>query len=192
MKFAKVLKGTRLGPWLVAVLCALLLTYTSPRKAEATAVEYAVMLALIIVVCITAITADSPGTNHAYTRVGDQLKAAVNSAFDANSDGDTPKEIAGLSKTIGALKAMIAMASSSCEDSVTDCTMLRENLQKFIGVAGERKAQALSAVGCNINGVIQGNEQCDPLAPLPNGGCPATTFPTFCSDECLCVPVVTP
>lgn len=175
MKIAKVLKGSRLGQWMVAVLCALLLTCTSPRKAEATAVEYAVMLALIIVVCITAM--ESP----AWSPVGDQLKAAANAAQDANSKGNQPKEIAGLSKTIGLAKAMMGI-TSSCDD----CATVREELQTIIGTASALKAEALNVVGaCNPNGVIQGNEQCDPLI-MPNGGCPISIEETFCSDECLC------
>ncbi len=181
MKIAKVLKGSRLGPWVVAVLCALLLTYTSPRKAEATAVEYAVMLALIIVVCITAI--ESP----AWTPVGDHLKAAAKAARDANSAVNQPKEIAGLSKTIGLAKAMMGI-TSSCDD----CATVREELQTIIGTASALKTEALNVVGaCKPNGIIQGNEQCDPLV-MPNGGCPITTEGTFCTDQCLCEPLIIP
>jgi pilus assembly protein Flp/PilA len=39
-----------------------------------TAVEYAVMLALIIVVCITAITALGSNANTTFTKVGSALK----------------------------------------------------------------------------------------------------------------------
>ena len=38
-----------------------------------TAVEYAVMLALIIVVCITAVTAIGTNANTTFTKVGGQL-----------------------------------------------------------------------------------------------------------------------
>jgi|SRR5215469_1845556 len=193
MKFAKVSKGTRLGPWLAAVLCALLLTYTSPRKAEATAVEYAVMLALIIVVCITAIT-ESPGTNHAYTVVGDQLKAAVKAAQDANSGADTPKEIAALSEAIGSANAMMAIASS-CDDGVADCTTLQNDLRVIIGEASGLKRRALNLPSiCNADGVIERGEACDPNA----GGCPDSVLidgnlvPTVCSDQCLCEPGIIP
>jgi pilus assembly protein Flp/PilA len=40
------------------------------REDGPTAVEYAVMLALIIVVCITAISVVGSNTNRTYTRVG--------------------------------------------------------------------------------------------------------------------------
>jgi len=43
------------------------------REDGPTAVEYAVMLALIIVVCITAITALGTNANKTFTRVGDAI-----------------------------------------------------------------------------------------------------------------------
>ena len=57
MKMMQFLKTHWFGPWLVAALCVLVLTPAVPQKAEATTVEYAVMLALIIVVCITGVSA---------------------------------------------------------------------------------------------------------------------------------------
>ena len=42
-----------------------------------TAVEYAVMLALIVIVCLTAITAIGENANSTFTTVGDKLKPAV-------------------------------------------------------------------------------------------------------------------
>jgi len=39
-----------------------------------TAVEYAVMLALIVVVCIAAITAIGAGANQTFSKVGSSLK----------------------------------------------------------------------------------------------------------------------
>ena len=42
-----------------------------------TAVEYAVMLALIIVVCITAITAIGTNANKTFTNVANNLTTAV-------------------------------------------------------------------------------------------------------------------
>ena len=41
-----------------------------------TAVEYAVMLALIIVVCITAITALGTNASNTFTFVGNQIKGS--------------------------------------------------------------------------------------------------------------------
>jgi pilus assembly protein Flp/PilA len=43
------------------------------REDGPTAVEYAVMLALIIVVCITAITALGTNANKTFTRVGEAI-----------------------------------------------------------------------------------------------------------------------
>jgi Flp pilus assembly pilin Flp len=188
MKIARFLKGSRLGRWLAVALCALVLTYATPRKAEATAVEYAVMLALIIVVCITAIT-ESPGTNEAWHMVGNQLLTASTAAQDANSEGDQPKEIAGLSKTLGAAKAMMALASS-CD--VGDCATVKDYLRVIIGTASALKARVLNmASSCNPDGVIVRGEACDPL--LEPSGCPdiipGTQIQTSCSDECLCEPV---
>jgi len=46
------------------------------REDGPTAVEYAVMLALIIVVCITAITALGTNANKPFTSVGNSIGAA--------------------------------------------------------------------------------------------------------------------
>jgi pilus assembly protein Flp/PilA len=46
------------------------------REDGPTAVEYAVMLALIIVVCITAITALGTNANKTFTSVGNSIGAA--------------------------------------------------------------------------------------------------------------------
>ena len=46
------------------------------REDGPTAVEYAVMLALIIVVCITAITAIGTNANKTFNNVADNLKTA--------------------------------------------------------------------------------------------------------------------
>ena len=46
------------------------------REDGPTAVEYAVMLALIIVVCITAITALGTNANKTFTTVGNAVGAA--------------------------------------------------------------------------------------------------------------------
>ena len=42
-----------------------------------TAVEYAVMLALIVIVCLTAITAIGDNANSTFTTVGNKLKPAA-------------------------------------------------------------------------------------------------------------------
>ena len=47
------------------------------REDGPTAVEYAVMLALIIVVCITAITAIGTNANKTFTNVSNNLKTAT-------------------------------------------------------------------------------------------------------------------
>jgi len=44
------------------------------REDGPTAVEYAVVLALIVVVCIAAITAIGTGSNQTFSRVGSALK----------------------------------------------------------------------------------------------------------------------
>ncbi len=182
MKIARVLKSSWFGPWLVAALCVLLLTFTTPRKAEATAVEYAVMLALIIVVCITAITDRS--SQNEWSVVGKQLTAAATDAAAANSAGDQTKEASRLSKTIGAAKAMMGI-TTSCDN----CDEVRTDLQQIIGLAELLRSRARGVVSaCNPDGVIDPNEQCDPLA-VPTG-CPVLTFPTFCSDQCLCEPII--
>jgi Flp pilus assembly pilin Flp len=97
----------------VAALCVLLLTFTTPRKAEATAVEYAVMLALIIVVCITSVTERS--SQNEWGVVGGHLIAAAGDAAEANSMGDRTKEISRLSKAIGAAKALMGI-TTSCDN----------------------------------------------------------------------------
>ncbi len=186
MTINSVLKGSWPGPWAMGVLCVLVLLFMLPQEAPApTAVEYAVMLALIIVVCITDISAVSlpPGSRV----VSSQLLTAGNDAATANDEGDRPKEIGRLSKVIGAAEALMGM-SSSCEG----CDELRNNLQQIIGLAAFLKGNALASAGgggrCDPDGFIQRTEQCDPLA-VPTG-CPVTTTLTFCSEDCRCQPAV--
>lgn len=156
----------------------LLLISSLPQKALATAVEYAVMLALIIVVTITAITQQGNGSNVVLRH----LQSAVESAQFANGNGDQRMEFTNLSRAIGAAKALMGM-TSSCDD----CGDARAALQGIIGLAAERRASVFGAsAGCNPNGVIDPGEQCDPLANPT--GCPITTFPLFCNDLCQCVP----
>ena len=42
-----------------------------------TAVEYAVMLALIVIVCITAVSAIGTNANSAFDKIADKLNSAV-------------------------------------------------------------------------------------------------------------------
>jgi pilus assembly protein Flp/PilA len=46
------------------------------REDGPTAVEYAVMLALIVVVCITAVTAIGSSSNTTFSRVGSAIKGS--------------------------------------------------------------------------------------------------------------------
>ncbi len=157
-----------------------------PQKAAATAVEYAVMLALIIVVCITDVSASElPQNGAALNAITGQFQVAANAAALANSAGDRAKEISRLSKTIGMAEALMGM-TSSCNT----CDELRTHLQQVIGLAALLKSQALGVGACSPNGVIQGNEQCDPLA-VPTG-CPVLTVPSFCNDECQCETIIIP
>lgn len=113
MKIAKVLKTSGFGLWLVAALCVMLLTFTTPRKAVATSVEYPIMLALIIVVCITATTDVSSQNN--WSVVGGHLIAAGGDAEEANSVGDRTKEISNLGKAIGTAEALMGI-TTSCDN----------------------------------------------------------------------------
>src|SRR5438132_13252953 len=54
----------------------LYLTELLRREDGPTAVEYAVMLALIIVVCITAITTLGKNANNTFTNIGNNIAAA--------------------------------------------------------------------------------------------------------------------
>jgi pilus assembly protein Flp/PilA len=56
-------------------LCRFAVTFLRDEDGP-TAVEYAVMLALIIMVCITAITALGSNANKTFTRVGSSLNTA--------------------------------------------------------------------------------------------------------------------
>jgi Flp pilus assembly pilin Flp len=185
MEIIKILKTSSLGPWLVAALCVLVLTAAMPQTASATAVEYAVMLALILVTCITDVSASGlPQDGAALNAITAQFQTAANAAALANSEGDRAKEISRLGKTLGAAEALMGM-TSSCDT----CDDLRTHLQQIIGLAALLKSRALGVGGaCNPDGVIQGGEQCDPLA-VPTG-CPVLTVPSFCSDECQCEIVI--
>jgi len=180
MEITKILKTSWFGPWLVAAVCVLVLTPAMPQKAAATAVEYAVMLALIIVVSITAIDelSQNPAALNALIT---QFQAAAAGAALANTDGNRPKEIGGLGKTIGLAEALMGL-TSPCNT----CDTLRTQLQQIIGIAAFLKGQALGVAStCNPDGVIEDGEQCDPLIQ-PNGGCPILTVPSFCNARCQC------
>jgi hypothetical protein len=173
MKIMNILKNRSFAACLVAVLCVSLLT---PRKADAGLVEYPFILALIEILVII-VPEGTPGGV-----VGNQLLTAVEGAALANSEGNRPKEISRLGKVIGLAEALMGI-TSSCGDA---CGALRGDLQQVIGIAANLKSLALGVVAsCHPNGVIQGNEQCDPLA-VPTG-CPVLILPSFCSDECQCV-----
>jgi Flp pilus assembly pilin Flp len=182
MKMMQFLKSHWFGPWLVAALCVLVLTSAVPQKAEATTVEYAVMLALIIYVCITNVSPQGINSE-AWGAIGGQLQKAGDDAALANSEGDRAREISRLSKAGGLAEALMGMTSSCA-----DCSELRNNLQQIIGLAAALKSEALGVTSaCNPDGVIGGGEQCDPLA-TPTG-CEVLTVVTFCSAECQCEPI---
>lgn len=179
MKTMKLLKRSWFGPWLVGLLCVLVLVATTPREAAAGLVEYAVILFLTAVVAIVFLELE--GVNQGSPVVLGQLETAVNGAALANSEGDPHTEITKLSKAMGAAEALMGM-TASCDD----CADLRSDLQQIIGLLALLKSQALGVVTtCEPNGVIQGNEQCDPLA-VPTGCPTSTTEFIFCNDECQC------
>jgi Flp pilus assembly pilin Flp len=180
MKTMKLLKRSWLGPWLVGVLCVLVLVATTPREAAAaTIIEYALLAALLSIAAIAMITLPEPNSG-AHVVFG-QLETAVNAAALANSEGDQPKEISRQSKALGAAEALMGM-TTPCDA----CGELRDVLQQIIGLVALMKSQTLGVAStCNPNGVIQGNEQCDPLA-VPTG-CPVNPVQAvFCNDECQC------
>ena len=190
MATVEFLRTSWCGPWIIAALCVLVLIPMMPDKAEATAVEYAVFLALIIVICITPIV----DRGESWDVLGKQLQNAAQAAQDANTSGEQHKEASRLAKTIGAAEGMMGLLTS-CDDTCidtdnvgkgfADVDELRNALQRVIGTASLLKARALAGGGtCNPDGVIRPTEQCDPLA-TPTG-CPITTERSFCNDECEC------
>ena len=113
-----------------------------------TAVEYAVMLALIIVVCITA--QEAPVNPQAAGQISDQLQGAALDAADANSAGDTAGEIAGLTKVIGLTQALLGLLTN-CED----CDGVKSDAQDVIDMATSLKGEALNGSGgCNPNAIV--------------------------------------
>jgi hypothetical protein len=161
----------------VALLSAALVLPPIPQKASATAIEYAVMLALIIVVATLPATAELPDGSRIL--IG-QLQAAVEGARDADMVDNRVAVANRLSKAIGLAEGLMGM-TSTCDD----CDELRGTLQQIIGQAAALKTAAVGASGtCHPNGVLQSNEECDPLIP---NACPLSgTVATYCSDECVC------
>ncbi len=176
------LRRSWLGRCVVIAACVLALIAASPQAARAaTLAEYGLLLALIAVVCIGALF-ETPHGNAVLT----QLVDAVDGARQANSEGDTIHEFARVSKALGAAHALMGM-TSACDG----CDTLRNGLQEIIGRLAAFKADIIGvAHACHPNGIIQPNEQCDPLA-VPTG-CPITIELTFCNDECRCQPVPVP
>src|SRR6266700_5430218 len=169
---------------LVTLLCAALIALPIPR-ASAVSVEYPVLLALIIVVCLPlASEADLPQGSDV---VINQLTLAAEGARAANIVGNSTAELSRLAKAIGAAQALMGM-TSGCGD----CGELRDVLQQIIGTAAVLKTRIVGASGtCNPNGIVSPNEQCDPLA-IPSG-CPVNaTAATYCSDECTCQATISP
>ena len=170
---------------LMGFLCAAL-SILPVSKASAVSVEYSVMLALIIVVVITAteLQSDLPQGSQV---VINQLQTAAEGARAANMVGNRVAELSRLSKAIGATEALMGM-TSDCDE----CSDLRDVLQQIIGYAALLKTSAVGASGtCQPNGIIGPTEQCDPLAA--STGCPVNTIePTYCSDECRCELAPTP
>jgi hypothetical protein len=168
---------------LTGFLCIALSILPVP-KASAVSVEYAVMLALIIVATIDLAESDLPQGSQIVIK---QLQTAAEGARAANMVGNRGAELSRLSKAIGATEALIGM-TSACDE----CGDLKDVLQQIIGQAALLKTRAVGASGtCQPNGIIGPNEQCDPLAIAT--GCPVNTIePTYCSDECRCELAPTP
>jgi hypothetical protein len=113
-----------------------------------------------------------------------QLQTALEGARAANIVGNPTAELSRLGKAIGASEALLGM-TSACDA----CGRLEDTLQQVIGHLALLKANLVGVSStCNPNGIVQPNEQCDPLA-IPSG-CPAAA--TFCSDECRCEAPIAP
>ncbi len=181
MTMMKILTDTWFGPWLVAGLCVLIVIPALPQKGEATLIELLVTIAVIAVLVDEEPFAPNPGD--AWGVLGNQLQTSVAGAIDADSNGDEPKVFINVVKALGAAEAMMGM-TSSCNTST--CDHKRSLLQQIIGGLASVKSSLLGVSStCNPNGVVQGNEQCDPSA-VPNGCPTGTTERLFCNDECQC------
>jgi hypothetical protein len=167
---------------LVGVVCITLLIV--PLKAIAGLTEYALILALIAIIAIAALKLPLPP---GASLVVDQLSTAVEGARAANIVGNSTTELTRLSKAIGSAQALLGMTAACAE-----CGEFRNTLQQIIGQAALLKTRIAGATAsCNPNGIVQPNEQCDPLAI--NTGCPTNAIlPLYCSDECTCEIVLVP
>jgi Flp pilus assembly pilin Flp len=165
---------------LIVGLLSVSLMLLPVQKASAGLVEYALILVLISVLVIDQL---APGSRILL----DQLETSIERARAANMVDNRTAEASRLSKAIGAAEALLGM-TSAC----SDCSDLRDTLQQIIGQAAALKTAAVGASGsCHPNGLIQPNEECDPLAE--STGCPVNMIElTYCSDECRCVPAVAP
>jgi hypothetical protein len=152
----------------------------APTKVLATAIEYAVMLALIPILNVFAGRGLPPGS----IAVIHELQSAITAAQAANAGGHPRKELSHLSKALGLEEALMDMAAS-CDT----CGEVTADLQELIGLTSKLRARVLITPGCTPDGVIASNEECDPLA-APTG-CPTGPIPTFCTDTCQCAEVVT-
>jgi hypothetical protein len=177
---------------LAVVLCALILVSMLPALVAAE--EYLVFTFDEVFIDSTVggavdecdflfFTGPCPDSLRAASTLLGQFKAAVAGAYQANSEGDVSGLLSGLGKVIGITEALIAVFSR-CETRA--CADARNALQHTTGLAAQAKATLLGiARSCHPNGVVQPNEQCDPLA-VPTG-CPTNTVALlFCNDQCRC------
>ena len=170
-------------PLLIALLSASLLV-APVQKASADLIEYALVVALIAFAATVGSKLDLPPGSVFVLR---QLRTAVEGARAANIVGDPAAEHSRLSKAAGATEALLGM-TADCED----CSQLQDTLQQILGHVALLKTSIVGVSGtCNPNGIVQRNEQCDPLA-IPSG-CPTTRGGvTYCSDECRCETSIVP
>lgn len=173
---------TRLArSYLPAAVCAVMLVSTTPHKAVAASmVEYIINIQALIITVIASFPIPIP--RQATDTVIGQLVTAVDNAALASEAEDQPREIAWIGRASGATSALIGF-TASCDDD--NCEVVRDAGQEILGLLARRKA-ALVGGSCG-NGVIESFEQCDPHA-APTG-CETTTAPSFCSTQCLCVPL---
>ena len=164
------------GPCLVGLLCVLMVSITTPRKAAAVdTIEYGLLIAIILIV-VSSVAVDTAGWNNARAN----LQTSVDKAALANEEGNRPKEIGALGKANGAESAMMGMTANCV---TADCDTVRANLQDAIALTGMLRGRALGNVDdCQIDGVIGSHEECDPLAE--STGCPLRA--SFCNEECEC------
>src|SRR5207248_2634890 len=164
----------KLRPALIAFLCAGLVLSPIPRASATAVADYGPLLVLIVILISAPVQqVDLPQGSKIVTN---QLETAVQAARAASLVGNSTAEFSRLSKAIGAAQALMGM-TSAC----SDCGEVRDILQQIIGQASVLKTRIAGASGsCNPNGIIQPNEQCDPLA-IPSG-CPVNaTAATYCS-----------